>query len=879
MNLTRNPLFTIIPYLCLFISGMASLVYELIWIRQLTLVFGGTLFAISAVLCAFMTGLALGAWAIARFLSWQKERGRGIHPILLYGILEGLIGLYGLGFPLGLKLLEQIYPLALAGSVESGTFLHIVEFLLSALIMLPPTLLMGATLPLIGSWCIEEKPHRIFSRVSLLYSLNTFGAVFGCLYTQLFAVEHFGIRATNFSAVAMNALVFLLCWAWQRQAVENEDLPKSSQKNKAHKIPNEGPAPSRLLSCLLLFIFVYSGMVSLSSEILWTRVLVFPMGSTLYSFALILATFLFSIAVGSLIAEKLLGNSRWVLKFLLVELGIGIIAIAILPLLEQIPELTAKADTLFYDLENTAGKTLLVRSLFAFGLMFIPTLGFGILFPLANRIHLSLFGSVTGTLGNSYAFNTMGAVLGTLLTPFVFIPLFGIRLSLFLIYAVLILLSAGALALHLGGRPVRFGVSGVFAFILIYGGYSWSQPNVSTQRLGEHNLARTEVNVNKEQMRLLDYKEGDFTTLSVVEDAKSGARTLYVNGFSTATVSESIGGSAYMQAMGFVPMALHPNPKRALVVCFGTGNTLGTVSLFPGIQVDGVEIDRNVLSFAKWFSRWNHDVLDRPNTRIVVQDGRTFTRWTESFYDVITLEPMSPVQAGVVNLYSKEFYEQALNRLNPDGLMMQWLPLHLVGPDDAKAIIKTFQEVFPHTSVWNSFLTRIVLLVGSRQAIELDKNRFEHLMQESKLRESARQMGVRSFLDLTDFFLTDGDRLKPLLQDAPVITDDHPLLEFSPVTLLPPLKWETDESFLNLLRYRAGQKPPVAGLSSLEEGRLLQDFDTRTAQRFSVFSRRYHGPGENAFAMKNYRSGMEAVRNYMAAKKDAPISLKDAKWE
>ena len=151
MNPTRNLLFTSIPYLCLFISGTASLVYELIWIRQLTLIFGGTLFAISAVLCAFMTGLALGAWGIVGYLRWQKQRGRDIHPILLYGILEGLIGLYGLGFPFGLKLLEQIYPLALAESVQSGTALHLIEFSLSILLMLPPTLLMGATLPLIGS--------------------------------------------------------------------------------------------------------------------------------------------------------------------------------------------------------------------------------------------------------------------------------------------------------------------------------------------------------------------------------------------------------------------------------------------------------------------------------------------------------------------------------------------------------------------------------------------------------------------------------------------------------------------------------------------------------------------------------------------------------
>ena len=255
-----------------------------------------------------------------------------------------------------------------------------------------------------------------------------------------------------------------------------------------------------------------------------------------------------------------------------------------------------------------------------------------------------------------------------------------------------------------------------------------------------------------------------------------------------------------------------------------------------------------------------------------------FTRWTQSSYDVITLEPMSPVQAGVVNLYSKEFYEQALDRLNPDGLMMQWLPLHLVGPDDAQAIIKTFQEVFEHTSVWNSFLTRIVLLVGSRKSIELDKQRFDNLLKEPKLRESARQIGITSFLDLTDFFLTDGKRLKPALQNAPVITDDHPLLEFSPVTLLPPLKWQTDESFLNLLSHRADQKPPVTGLPPLEEERLLRDFATRTAQRFSVFSRRYHGPGESAFAMKNYRAGMEAMRIYLDGRKDMPISLQDAQW-
>lgn len=879
MKSTREAIPPFIPCLCLFLSGVASLAYELIWIRQLTLVFGGTLYAISSVLCAFMAGLALGAWGVSRILTSWASRGRAIDLILLYGVLEGLIGLYALLFPLGLGGLERIYPWAMGMSLDSGFFLHGLEFLLSALLILPPTVLMGATLPVIGSWLIGGKAHRVFKDIALLYSLNTFGAVAGCLYAQLFAIKVFGVRGATWSAVGLNFLILLICLLIRspKNAAGSESANDFARPLEMNQIQGDEETPSKTLGVLLLAIFIYSGMAALSSEILWTRALVFPIGSTLYSFALILATFLFSIALGSLIAERLLGNSKWIQKFLLIELAIGIACIAILPLFDYLPEWTTKADALFYGLENTPARTLLIRSLFAFGLMFLPTLGFGLIFPLANRIHLNLFRTVSGTLGNCYALNTLGAVLGTVLTPFLLIPLWGIRLSLFLIYSLLIVLVFIAFAVRLKLSPLKFGAWVSASLVLLAGGFAYSDPVIETDRAGNHNFARTEVNVESGRNRLLDYKEGDFTTLSVVEDVKTGARTLYVNGFSTATVSDSVGGSAYMQAMGFVPMALHPNPKRALALCFGTGATLGTVSLFPGVQVDGVEIDRNVLSFAHWFSKWNHSVLDRPNVKIAVQDGRTFVRWTEETYDVITLEPMSPVQAGVVNLYSEEFYRSAAERLNPGGLMMQWMPLHLVGREDAKSIIKTFQRIFPHTSVWNSFLTRIALLVGSRQPIPLDRSRFEEVMRRPELGNLARKIGINSFLDFTDFFITDGKRLEPYIGNAPIITDDRPILEFSPVTLLPPMKWETDESFLNLLRYRIDQFPPVKNVSGLEESRWRRDFMMRTAQRLAVFSRRYHGPGEEAFSMKNPLAGLEAVRIALQGK--GAIQLSQAQWK
>jgi len=867
----------LIPFFCIFISGAASLVYELIWIRQLSLVFGGTLYAISAVLCAFMTGLALGAWGIGLLLSHRNKQKKTVNLVLLYGLIEGLIGLYGLFFPYGLELISGFYAPIVNGTIELGFLLHWIEFFLSTALMLPATICMGATLPLIGSWSIGKNSERIISDISILYSLNTFGAVAGCLYTQTIALKYFGVSATNLTAIGMNFLVFLLCTPLRSYFIKNSSSKTPAIKYKINRVSSS--APDRKFSLLLIFIFAYSGMAALASEILWTRILVFPMGTTLNSFALILATFLFGIALGSIMADKLLGNSNHVLKFLLIQLSIAISCIAILPLFENLNEWTSKADQLFYDLDNIALKTIGIRSLFAFGLMFLPTLGFGLIFPLANRININLFKTNSKTLGNTYALNTIGATLGTIITPFILIPFMGIRMSLFVIYSILIVLCFFAMAIHFKWNDKNFVKSGFIAITIIFIGYIWSNPKISTKQLGSQNLARIEVDTPKSELKLLDYMEGNFSTLSVIENKKSKARTLYMNGFSTATVSDSIGGSDYMQAMGFIPMVLHPNPKKAMVICFGTGNTTGTVSLFPGVQVDGIEIDKNVLSLAHHFSKWNHNAQKKKNIHMYIQDGRTFTRWTQNKYDVITLEPMSPIQAGTVNLYSREFYQLTAERLNKDGLMMQWLPLHLVGPDDAKSILKTFKEVYPHTSIWNSFLTRIVLLVGSKEEIALDKIRFEELMRVPEIQNSAQQIGINTFLDFTDFFLTDASKVNSFMQNADLITDDRPLLEFSPATLLPPLKLEVDETFLNYLKYRIGNYPQVRGMMPSEKRRWKKDFRVRTAQRISVFSRRYHGPGESAFNKRNYSEGLDEVATYLDNKKDQPIRLKGIQWE
>ncbi len=861
-----------IAYACLFVSGAASLVYELIWFRHLTLVFGASLYALSAVLCAFMMGLAGGAWTMGQVLARADMEPEKL--IRVYGLLEGLIGLYAICFPLGLELLEKLYPLILPASGQVGLAVHLLEFFLSTLLMLPATLLMGATLPLVGCWATGNQTEKVFTQVSLLYGVNTFGAVFGCLFTQFFAIRLFGVQGATVFAIGLNAMVFVLCYCRPRVFYAMKSSQPETKKDKRKKEADTEVSPA--ISILVFIMFAYSGLAALSSEILWTRILVFPMGSTLYSFALILATFLLGIALGSLTANKLLGRSHRVLKFIGIEIAIGIFCIAILPVLANLTEWISLADRYFYSLDNSPENTLLIRALFAFALMFFPTFGFGLLFPLANHIYSYRFKGVGKILGNTYSINTMGAVLGTILTPFVFIPFWGIRLSLYGIYALLIMFGVYVLARVLAFRSTSTVMTLGAVFFLLVLGKGYLVPDMETRKAGQGNFARLEINVPADRINLLDYKEGEYSTISIVEDNESRVRTIYLDGFSTATVSSSFSGSTYMQAMGFVPMVLHPAPKRVLVIGFGTGNTMGTASLFPGAEVHGVEIDKNVLEFSKWFSQWNHDVLNRANTKMYIQDGRTFLKWSKTTYDVIIMEPMSPLQAGVVNLYSREFYDLALSRLTEDGLLVQWLPLHLVGPEDARSITHTFREVFPEFSVWNSFLTRIVMLVGSRNSIRLDKNHFETLMGNAEIKEIAEEMKVSSFLDFADFYIADGKRLSPFLEGASEITDDSPLLEFSSVSLLPPLQWETDESFLNLLRYRLDQVPEVKGMPVGEQEIFKQDYAIRTAQRFGLFARRYHGPGEKFFASGNYFAGLEALR--VSFQSQQTIHLRDAQW-
>ncbi len=853
-------------YFCLFLSGATSLTYELIWTRKLTLIFGNTLYAISAVLCAFMIGLALGAWVTPKILN-RFDPNERLNLIRVYAIAEALIGLYALLFPYLLDSFQNWF--YSWGDLEISIIQQASEFSICALIMLPATFLMGATLPIIGTWASQKNKDKVLHAVSRIYGFNTFGAMFGCLLAQFIGIKYFGVSITTNIAIIINFLIFITCFYFFSSDLE-KPLPTTTKNKKPIR---NSKSHSKLFEIFIALLFAYSGMASLGSEILWTRALIFPMGSALHSFTIILATFLFSIALGSLIADKLLKDTDYALIFIIIEIAIGLVCIGMLPVFDNFMEWTQQADKIFYSLDSTPSLNLFTHSVFAFGILIIPTVGFGLLFPLANQINLNLFETIKKTLGGSYTINTLGGVLGTIITPFILIPSFGIRLSIFIIYAGLITIGFICLSLHRRLKLFPFIINMSVCLILLSTAYQFVDPLISTDQLGKRNFARIEINQPQDQIKLLDYEEGNFSTISAIEDKRNGARSLYIDGFSAATAASPKGGSGYMQAMGFLPMALHPNPQKALVIGFGTGTTLGALGQFPNVDIDMVELDRNVLNFAHWFNQWNHGIHKKPNVNLIFQDGRRFIQSTDKSYDVITLEPMSPVQSGVTNLYSKEFYEHAAKHLNENGLVVQWLPLHLVGPEDAKSIVKTFQSVFPVSSIWNSFHTRIILLVGGSKPAAIDKKRIESIIQIPELKNTAMEIGLNSFVDFMDFFITDTLPLKTYLRETPIITDDNPLLEFSSTALLPPFKWQTDESFLNLLRHRVSQVAPLNNFTKLETRYLLSEYKLRTARRLAEFSQTYNLPGRQSFVEKDYLKGLIDFKNYLKKLNKRPISL------
>ncbi|MBT3923999.1 MAG: fused MFS/spermidine synthase [Nitrospina sp.] len=758
-----------IVYLLFFISGITALVYEIVWTRMLTLVFGHTVFSVSVVLAAFMAGLGLGSYLFGYAIDQLSETngsssgGKASSALLIYGWVEILIFVSGALLSVLFANFSGIYASLHNFIPESPPLQNFIKMVFAFGLMLIPTTFMGATLPIISKYCVTDD-SKIGTQVSLLYALNTLGAATGCLITGFFLMGTFGVLQTVLLAAGANLLIGI-----GALSIYLETVPGANWKFRLPPLrtPRLDWNADQKFWMGISFI---CGFTALAYEVLWTRLLVFSISSTVYSFSMMLTVFLLGIFLGSLLLIPLAGRIHNVrTALLLLQGGTGLYVIGSIYGIESI----LSAPWNGYNLTQPLSAFLRYFKDSA-GLMLIPTLFLGMCFPLLIKTVSGGHQNVGKATGQIYSANTFGAILGSLCAGFLFLPNMGSQVSLTLV-ATLNLLTM-VLLFRTGNYltlPVRKGLTVVFAALILF--VNMAIPNdllnsfFMRDSAGKRNLKK-----------LMYFEEGLSDTVAVFKDdygvLDPTAKRLITNGVSMS--ASNLIATRYMKLFAHVPILLVDHPDDVLVVCFGTGQTTGAASIHPRVKsVDSLELSSSVINAGKMFADQNHNVLHNPKVNFVIQDGRNHLLTTHKRYDVITSEPPPPRTAFTVNLYTQEYYQLQKNRLKPGGIAAQWIPLHSQGQKEVDMHFKTFQSVFPYTMGWISVANEI-LIIGSDQPIRIDFEKLKTRLEEPEVKKALADIEIPNvFSFLSNIWFLD-EQVQALGKGHPLITDNHPAIEF-----------------------------------------------------------------------------------------------------
>jgi spermidine synthase len=740
------------PLLLLFLlSGASALVYQVLWMRLLALVFGVTIHAASTVLAAFMTGLAVGSAAAGR-LSDRVRR-----PLVAFAIAEALVAVAALSTPIGLRAVESLYVRMNALVDGWPVALAIARLALSFAVLIVPATLMGATLPLVVKSAVAR--GAILGRqVSLLYASNTAGAVIGTLVAGVWMIPQLGISWAFRIAAIVNLIAsagaLLLARIGERPAAAAASEPEPAA-------PAARTALSPAVRNLILLTFAVSGFVSFGLEIVWFRMLILLFRPTTYAFTVMLATVLAGIAIGSWISTPFTARRINPLPTLAVlELLLALAAAASMIVIGNANGIYMASGPLFAGSRYAYFGPIAVTSIAA---IFPAALLMGMAFPVGIALWASSASDDRAgeRIGTLYAVNVAGAVAGALLTGFLLLPVFGSRASLLLVSGGA--LATGLLLLAATSRRVPALAGGVVA-IAAFAGIALQAADPVTRLLQSRYPRETAI----------WKKEDGHATVTILRHSSNFSQTvhgIYINGMHQASDQPQM--VAYHRLIGTLPMAVHPEPKRALVIGSGGGATAGAVAAFdPGVSVDVVELSAAVADAARRFAGINQGLFTRPNVHLRVDDGRNYMLLTPEKYDVVTADVILPVHAGAGNLYSVEYYRLMRRVLNNRGVALQWIGSQT--DTEYKLIMRTFVSVFPHTTLWYGGS----LMVGSSRPLVLDEEAFARKQRLPSAKAALDDVGLRSFNELLTKYTAGPNELRTFLGDGRLLTDDQPLTEY-----------------------------------------------------------------------------------------------------
>jgi spermidine synthase len=761
---------------CFFVSGMAGLIYQIAWSRYLALFLGHTSYSVMAVLVAFMGGLAVGnGW-----LGPYADRIR--RPLAFYAWLEIGIGMYALAFPSYYSFCHQSY-ITFARSWHLGANgLLALKFGFSLLSILLPTVLMGATMPLLAKF-VTRSLDELRGRVAALYFINSVGAVAGCCVTAFWWIPDFGLEMSVLLGAVLNIGAGLAALALSHYVGEGKftaPYPTSERVETREEQFTQGELK------LALAAIGISGFAAMLYEITWTRLLALVLGSSTHAFTLMLITFISGIAAGSWIICYWRGARCSLTSFAWAELSLAGTIFASMFFYEWLPYWFVKLAGLLARQEEAYPLYALLQMLICFLVMFVPTIFLGMTLPLASRVATLQLAETGRSVGRVYAVNTVGTVLGTVFTGLWLMPSLGLARTLalgvilnFLIGIIILFRRSSGRAWRVAATCALIAMGTVWLTarhfdpawqrVLTLGLWRFPAPPADAASYWKVALA--------ENMRF--YKDGAGATVSVYswKEGLIEHLSLKVNGKTDANSKSDVPTQVLL---GHLPMLLKPEAKDVLVVGLGSGLTCSAVACHPSLRkLDVVEISPEVVSAARLFAHHNNNVLDDPKLHLVVDDAKSFLQISPQQYEVIISEPSNPWMAGVAGVFSREFYQDCESRLTPDGLIVQWIHLNETSDAALNLVLATFTSVFPHTSIWQG-APKDLLLVGSRSPIQVNLEATAQRFNHSKVKRDLERLGMTRipvFLSCELVSQQNGRFLFPT--DTRLHSDFYPVLEFA----------------------------------------------------------------------------------------------------
>ncbi len=750
--------------LLLLVSGAVALVYQSLWTRQLSLILGSTTYAIGTVLAAFMAGLGVGAFVLGR------RADRVPRPLRLYALLEVAIGVCGLLSPVLLAQGNGLYALCYGQLHGHPALLTLARFLIGFLFVAVPAFLMGGTLP-VATRHLVRQAGGLGRSLGRLYALNTLGAAIGVVALPFVLLPSLGVRATLLACGVTNIAIGLVAWG-----IAGRGAPVPGAAVPAPGASATGsPMPSGLLVAFFL-----SGFVALALESVWNRFFAMYFGSSIYSYAVILALYLGGIVAGGFaftLCERRGFDPRRVfvvcLVLLIVDLALTVPVMNRVLYLQLVVLDRLGLGFATFHLANTVAAVLIILP---------PTVLFGISFPAVATAASRGIERLGGELGFVYLVNTAGTTLGALATSFVLIPGIGVRGTLDL----LALVTAAAVACAAGRRWWRrryawlqgAALLGLACVPVLLPAWDYrlmhtpinKEPGLVLKLWRAGKLAESLATIN-----VLEVRDGLDATVSVA-DYGSAMRALLVNGKADASNRD-----AFSQAMlGHLPLLLRPAARDVLVVGFGAGVTLAATVVHPAARIDLVEISVDVLDLGdRHFRSLHHDALRDPRVTSYIEDGRNFIAFHPTrTYDVIISQPSNPWMTGVANLFTDDFFAAVRRRLRPGGILAQWFQYYSMSPDDVWTLIATLRHRFPNVYVFG-FYERLrslgdLVVLASDAPIDFTPALASFAADGGS---ALGRLGLTVPEDLASALLASPETLDQLLAGAALNSDDHPRIE------------------------------------------------------------------------------------------------------